>query len=149
STRVQFGLLGDDNFGIAVSPDGSTFDTALVISSSLLNVAIGNGTGYAGLTIGAGDGARPHLKLEGGVTNPVPSSGDIWQDKANRGWLSLSGGNYLLSSALIVDKSGSTNNLFLGEGTGNTTLTGTDDQASNNILAGFGAGQNLTTGARN
>ena len=34
STRVQFGLLGNDSFTISCSPDGSTFNNGLVISPS-------------------------------------------------------------------------------------------------------------------
>jgi hypothetical protein len=34
STRVQFGLLGNDNFTVSCSPDGSTFNNGLVISTS-------------------------------------------------------------------------------------------------------------------
>jgi hypothetical protein len=34
STRAQFGLLGNDNFSIAVSADGSAFHNALIISTS-------------------------------------------------------------------------------------------------------------------
>src|SRR5262249_4297907 len=34
STRVQFGLLGNDSFTISCSPDGSTFNNGLVVSPS-------------------------------------------------------------------------------------------------------------------
>ncbi|RJF70861.1 DUF2793 domain-containing protein [Rhodopseudomonas palustris] len=34
STRALFGLLGDDNFTVKVSPDGSTFRTALTVDRS-------------------------------------------------------------------------------------------------------------------
>src|SRR5208283_3606194 len=34
STRAQFGLLGNDNFTISTSPDGSTFNNAIVATSS-------------------------------------------------------------------------------------------------------------------
>jgi hypothetical protein len=34
STRVQFGLLGNDSFTIATSPDGSTFENAVVATAS-------------------------------------------------------------------------------------------------------------------
>src|SRR5262249_40467769 len=105
--------------------------------------------GYAGLTIGPSDGFRPHLKLEGGVANPAPSPGDIWQDTANHAWIFLNEGNYLLNSALVVDKTGSTNNLFLGRAAGNTTLTGAGPQASNNVAVGMGSASNLTTGYQN
>jgi hypothetical protein len=41
STRALFGLLGDDNFTIKVSPDGSTFYTGINIDRSTGHVAIG------------------------------------------------------------------------------------------------------------
>jgi len=34
STRLQFGLLGNDNFTVSCSPDGSTFNNGLVVSPS-------------------------------------------------------------------------------------------------------------------
>jgi len=34
STRAQFGLLGNDNFTVSTSPDGSTFNNAIVATSS-------------------------------------------------------------------------------------------------------------------
>jgi hypothetical protein len=40
STRALFGLLGDDNFSIKVSPDGSTFKTAIVIDKSNGHIGI-------------------------------------------------------------------------------------------------------------
>jgi hypothetical protein len=41
STRALVGLLGNDDFGIKVTPDGSTFHDALVIDKDTGNVAIG------------------------------------------------------------------------------------------------------------
>lgn len=41
STRALFGLLGNDDWGVKVSPDGSTFYDALVIDKDTGNVAIG------------------------------------------------------------------------------------------------------------
>jgi hypothetical protein len=40
STRALFGLLGDDNFTIKVSPDGSAFKTAIVIDKSNGHIGI-------------------------------------------------------------------------------------------------------------
>lgn len=44
STRALFGLLGDDDWTVKVSPDGSTFYTGLVIDKDTGNVAIGSGS---------------------------------------------------------------------------------------------------------
>ena len=47
STRVQFGLLGNDDFTIATSPDGSAFQNGLVIDSSGA-ASFPNSSGFAG-----------------------------------------------------------------------------------------------------
>jgi len=44
STRAQFGLLGNDDFAIQTSPDGSAFNLALTIDKDTGNVAIGAGS---------------------------------------------------------------------------------------------------------
>lgn len=44
STRVLFGLLANDDFSISVSPDGSTFYSAMAIDKDTGNVAIGAGS---------------------------------------------------------------------------------------------------------
>lgn len=44
STRAQFGLLGNDDFAIQTSPDGSSFNLALTIDKDTGNVAIGAGS---------------------------------------------------------------------------------------------------------
>lgn len=41
STRAVFGLMGDDDFSVRVSPDGSTFFTGLSIDKDTGNVGIG------------------------------------------------------------------------------------------------------------
>lgn len=44
STRALFGLLANDDFSISVSPDGSTFYSAMAIDKDTGNVAIGAGS---------------------------------------------------------------------------------------------------------
>lgn len=44
STRALFGLLGNDDFSVSVSPDGSTFYSAMAIDKDTGNVAIGAGS---------------------------------------------------------------------------------------------------------
>lgn len=44
STRALFGLLGNDDFSISVSPNGSTFYSAMAIDKDTGNVAIGAGS---------------------------------------------------------------------------------------------------------
>lgn len=44
STRALFGLLANDDFSVSVSPDGSTFFSALAIDKDTGNVAIGAGS---------------------------------------------------------------------------------------------------------
>jgi hypothetical protein len=47
STRTQFGLLGNDSFTITMSPDGSTFNAALVATSAGA-VTFPNSSGFTG-----------------------------------------------------------------------------------------------------
>ena len=47
STRVQFGLLGNDSFTIATSPDGSTFENA-VVATTAGAVSFPNTGGFTG-----------------------------------------------------------------------------------------------------
>ena len=47
STRVQFGLLGNDSFTIATSPDGSTFENA-VVATAAGAVSFPNTGGFTG-----------------------------------------------------------------------------------------------------
>lgn len=77
SARAEFGLLGDDNFTLKVSPDGSTFYDSLKMLAASGRVALKqNGSGLSGAgttqgtataitkqtneftTVGAGQGAR-------------------------------------------------------------------------------------------
>jgi hypothetical protein len=58
STRAQFGLLGNDNFSISVSPDGSAFHNALIISPS--------GT----LSLGFDGGSNPLLSADSASVRP-------------------------------------------------------------------------------
>jgi len=52
SGRAEFGLIGDDNFTLKVSPDGSTFNTALVVDKTTGTVTFPNTTfGGGGLVI--------------------------------------------------------------------------------------------------
>lgn len=64
STRAQFGLLGNDNFTIATSPDGTTFNSAIVASTSGA-VSFPNTGGFTG---DSGSGGTSGLV-------PAPSAG--------------------------------------------------------------------------
>lgn len=65
STRALFGLLGNDDFSVSVSPDGSTFYSAMAIDKDTGNVAIG-----------AGSDANNRL-LVSGENNLFTSSGSL------------------------------------------------------------------------
>jgi hypothetical protein len=75
STRVQFGLLGNDSFTISCSPDGSTFNNGLVISPSG-NLSLGfDGSGNPLLTADSAS-VRPQkpLKLPSFTVAGLPSA---------------------------------------------------------------------------
>jgi uncharacterized repeat protein (TIGR02059 family) len=65
STRTQFGLLGNDSFAISMSPDGSTFNSAIVATPAGA-VSFPNTSGFAGSSSGAAGGV--------GLV-PAPSAG--------------------------------------------------------------------------
>jgi hypothetical protein len=123
---------------------------SVIIGGPLVN-------GYAGLTIGSGDNFRPHLKLEGGVSNPAPNSGDIWWDGANL-FLQSGGSALQLSNQVYVSGPGG---VFGGYQAGNASIggpfnTGFGYQAGlkitsgpYNSIFGSGSGSNITTGGGN
>ena len=77
SGRAEFGLIGDDNFTLKVSPDGSTFHTALVLNQSSGQASFPNSSGFAG---DSGSGGSSGLV-------PAPGAGD----SAARKYLKASG----------------------------------------------------------
>ncbi len=64
SSRALFGLLGDENFRIKVSPDGSAFHDALTVDSSSGAVTLG-----PSLLSAAGDGIRAHRNVQPATDN--------------------------------------------------------------------------------
>lgn len=60
STRAQFGLLGNDDFTIRVSPDGSNFNDAIVVNRTTGEVTFPN------TTIGGGGGGANEKMLQFG-----------------------------------------------------------------------------------
>lgn len=55
SGRAEFGLTGDDNFHMKVSPDGSNWTEGMVIDGSTAQIGIGSNTPDASLHIKAAD----------------------------------------------------------------------------------------------
>lgn len=97
STRVQFGLLGNDNFTISTSADGSTFSNAIVATAAGA-VSFPNTSGFTGDSGSGGSvglvpaptsgsaAAGKFLKADGtwavppaasGMSNPMTTVGDI------------------------------------------------------------------------
>lgn len=62
SGRAEMGLAGDDDFSLKVSPDGSSWSTALQVNRTSGVVSLANGLGVAGaLTLPAGGVVRAAL----------------------------------------------------------------------------------------
>jgi hypothetical protein len=56
STRVQFGLLGNDDFSVSTSPDGNAFNNGLVVNNSTGAVTFPNTGGFNGDSGSGGSG---------------------------------------------------------------------------------------------
>ncbi|MBI4723861.1 MAG: hypothetical protein HY765_02285 [Rhodomicrobium sp.] len=114
STRVQFGLLGNDNFTISASPDGTTFNNAIVATSTGA-VSFPNSSGFTGDT-GAGGAV--------GLV-PAPAAGDAVANKflkADGAWTAL-GSHATLSGRAACAALGATYNA--SSSTGEASITGT------------------------
>ncbi len=77
SARAEFGLLGDDNFTLKVSPDGSTFYDALKLMAGSGRMAVkSNGSGLSGAGTTQGT-ATPITKQTNQFTTVAASSGAV------------------------------------------------------------------------
>ena len=63
STRALLGLFGDEDFRIKVSPDGATFNDALVVDGDTGRIGIGTGSPMTSLSI-SGTGGANGLSIE-------------------------------------------------------------------------------------
>ncbi|MEP4152391.1 MAG: hypothetical protein ABJL73_13885, partial [Lentilitoribacter sp.] len=104
SGRAEFGLAGDDHFRIKTSADGANFNTALVADAASGNIAIGDITPSAALTI-AGE-----MKIEDSASSAalevnVSASATDLISTANNGNLIVSqlGNGKILFSANDLD----------------------------------------------
>ncbi|MGO9172012.1 MAG: beta strand repeat-containing protein, partial [Rhodomicrobium sp.] len=118
STRVQFGLLGNDSFTVATSPDGSTFNNAIVATTAGA-VSFPNTGGFTGDSGSGGSvglvpapasgtaAAGKFLKADG--TWSVPSG----TTQVNSDWNATSGVAQILNKPTLatVATSGSYTNL--------------------------------------
>ncbi len=88
STRAQFGLIGNDDFTISTSPDGSTFSNAIVATTAGA-VSFPNTGGFTG---DSGSGGSVGLV-------PAPAAGDAAAGKylkADGTWAAPSGGGSMV-----------------------------------------------------
>jgi Protein of unknown function (DUF2793) len=68
SGRAEFGLTGDDNFHLKVSPDGSTWTEALVVNATTGLVTLTNGSiGNTALTAMPAQTLKANLNLVSGI----------------------------------------------------------------------------------
>lgn len=91
SGRTEIGLIGDDDLTIKVSPDGSSWVTALVIDKSGANAVLGlplvkKSFTVAGLpsAASAGAGAEVFVSDESGGAVPAFSDGTNWRRVTDR-----------------------------------------------------------------
>lgn len=70
SGRAEFGLIGNDDFTLKVSPDGSTWKNALIVDKDDAHVGIGGGAPFAMLSVLGDNVSDPqvgdiHIRKEG------------------------------------------------------------------------------------
>jgi len=77
SSRALLGLLGDDDFTVKVSPNGSTFHQAITVDKDTGNVAIGAGSDANNRLLVSGQNS---LFTNSGSLNVVYSKGAVGDD---------------------------------------------------------------------
>ncbi len=76
SGRAQMGLNGSDNYSFKVSPDGSTWYTALTITDSSGQATFGAGATFGGaLVLAAGVSSVAPLRFQAGTLETVAAAG--------------------------------------------------------------------------
>ncbi len=70
SGRAEFGLIGNDDFTVKVSPDGSTWKDALIVNKDDAHVGVGGGAPFAMLSVLGDNVSDPqvgdiHIRKEG------------------------------------------------------------------------------------
>lgn len=133
-------------------------DATLYLGRISDSVVIGGAgvTTTAGLSIGQGNTARAHINFGGANAPASPVSGDLYWNAGDFTFAASSTVTYKLNSILFYvspTTGGFTGggNIWLGRNAGNTTLApaSANGQAANNMAAGNGVGQGLTTGIAN
>lgn len=115
SGRAEFGLTGDDDFHLKVSPDGSSFYEAFVIDKD---------TGDAAFQQFVGLGTATELTIASGAVTATRSSHTIdnESDAASDDLDTISGGT--TGDMLILQAENTARTVVLKDGTGNLKLAG-------------------------
>ncbi|MGO9171435.1 MAG: beta strand repeat-containing protein, partial [Rhodomicrobium sp.] len=107
STRAQFGLLGNDNFTVSTSPDGSTFNNALVATSSGA-VSFPNTRGFTGDSgTGGASGLVPAPSAGAAAAGEFLKADGTWSvppgtAQVNADWNATSGAAQILNKPALA-----------------------------------------------
>ncbi len=115
SGRAEFGLVGDDDFQLKVSANGSSFDTAFVVDKDSGSVAFSQFVGH---------GEPSELTIAAGAVTATQSSHtiDTESDAATDDLDTINGGNN--GDFLYVSAANAARTVVFKDGTGNLRLAG-------------------------
>ncbi|MGO8955336.1 MAG: beta strand repeat-containing protein [Rhodomicrobium sp.] len=107
TTRAQFGLLGNDNFTVSTSPDGSTFNNAIVATPSGA-VSFPNTGGFAGDSgTGGASGLVPAPSAGAAAAGEFLKADGTWSippgtAQVNANWNATSGAAQILNKPALA-----------------------------------------------
>lgn len=130
SGRAEFGAVGDDNFQLKVSPDGSTFYQAMVVDKSTGNIDLKKNVTITGTlqatNMGDNTLTRPELKdyAETRTSANSSTSYTINMENGNVFEITLTGNcTFTFSNPPATGKGGSFTLILKQDGTGGRTVT--------------------------